>query len=98
VVRLSRYPRPASLVLFGCAVLLAAALVSPIVQMWAFSNRSVASASQVMAVVGLVLGVVRAGATVLLIVAAFVAREPQGSAFPVAQVANDRFGSPQRVV
>ena len=89
IVRLPRHPRPATFVLIGCALLLASTVVSMLVQLWVFQNRSasVASTGQILLAVNVVLAFVRAGAFVLLIVAAFVAREPQGAAFPVGDAA-----------
>jgi len=92
VVRMPRHPRPATFVLIGCALLLASTVVGTLVQMWIFANRStsVASTGQILLSVNVVLALVRAGAFVLLIAAAFVARpEPEGSAFPVGQAAPD---------
>ena len=92
VVRMPRHPRPATFVLIGCVLLLAASIVSSLAQMWAFNSRSGSTASaasigQMLIAVNLVLTFVRAGGFVLLIVAAFVARETEGSAFPVGQAA-----------
>ena len=89
VARMPRNPRPAALVLIGCALLLASTVVGTLVQIWVFQNRaaSVASTGQILMISNVGLAFVRAAAFVLLIVAAFVAREPEGSAFPVGQAA-----------
>jgi hypothetical protein len=88
VVRLPRNPRPAALVLIGCALLLASSVVSSLVQAWVFSSGSsaVSARAQVLVSVNIAITFVRAGGFVLLIIAAFVARtEPEGAAFPVGQ-------------
>ena len=87
-----RHPRPATFVLIGCVLLVASSLVGSLAQVWAFNSRSGSTASaasigQMLMAVNLVLTFVRAGGFVLLVVAAFVAREPEGSAFPVGQTA-----------
>jgi hypothetical protein len=104
LVRLPRDPRPATLVLMGCVVLLMVSLLGPLAQQWAIYNRSsasIAAIGQILIAMNLVLSVVRAGGFVLLIVAAFVARvDPQGvySAFPVDRLAPADPSLPQRIV
>ena len=95
VIRLQRNPRPAALVLIGCALLFVASLVGPMVQVWVMYNRTttVASIGEFLMAVNFVLGLVRAAGFVLLIVAAFVARpeaETMPAAFPVGQAAPGR--------
>lgn len=102
LVRLQRNSRPATFVLVACVLLLASSLISPLAQTWAINNRSgssVASIGQVLTVVNLVLGLVRAAAFVLLLFAAFVGRKDPDAvyaAFPVGQ-ANPAAGPPPPV-
>src|SRR5688572_27411801 len=86
----SRHPRPALFVMLGSVVLLLTTLAWPAVQSWVMTSRtagglSTAQVGQRVAILSLLMSVVRAGAYVLLVCAAFVGRRSEDvqPGFPV---------------